>query len=60
MWGLLKNRRVWMGAAVVAILVAIALWPRAIAVEVGQVTRGSMAVTVDEEGETRVRDRFVV
>ena len=60
MWRLLKNRRVWMAAAVVAGLVAIAMWPRAIAVEVAPVTRGSMAVTVDEEGETRVRDRFVV
>ena len=60
MWRLLMNRRVWMATAVVVILLAIALWPQAVAVEVGAVTRGPLAVTVDEEGETRVHDRFVV
>src|SRR6185503_6732996 len=29
-------------------------------VEVGRVERGGLSVTVDEEGETRVRDRYVV
>src|SRR5262249_47678463 len=47
-------------AAVVGGLLAVALWPRAVQVEVGQVTRGPLVVTVDEEGVTRVRDRFVV
>lgn len=38
------------------------LWwrPAAVEVEVATVERGAMQVTVDEEGETRVRDRFVV
>jgi len=57
---LLANRRVLGGIAVVGVLVAIALWPRAIPVDSATVTRGSLVVTIDEEGRTRVRDRFVV
>ena len=38
------------------------LWfrPAAVRVETAVATRGTLQVTVDEEGETRVRDRFVV
>lgn len=43
-----------------AVLLVVALWPEATEVEVGSVTRGAMAVTVDGEGETRVHHRFVV
>jgi HlyD family secretion protein len=57
---LLLNRRVWISAAVIAALLAIALWPTAVAVDVGVVSRGPLIVTVDDEGMTRVRDRFVV
>jgi HlyD family secretion protein len=45
---------------VVAGLTAMALWPDRVDVEVVVVARGPMDVTIDEEGETRVRDRFVV
>jgi HlyD family secretion protein len=41
-------------------LVWLLLRPTAITVNVAAVTRGPMQVTVDEEGETRVRDRYVV
>ena len=34
--------------------------PSAIEVDVARVARGPMQVTIDEEGETRVRERFVV
>jgi HlyD family secretion protein len=57
---LLFNRRVLISAAVIAGLLALALWPRAVAVEIGTVMRGALVVTVDDEGMTRVRDRFVV
>jgi HlyD family secretion protein len=60
MWRLLTNRRVLQVTAVVVVLLAIALWPQAVAVEVGAVARGSLVVTIDEEGETRVHHRFVV
>jgi HlyD family secretion protein len=48
------------GAAVLVLLGWWALRPAAVAVELGAVTRGPLEVTVDEEGETRVRQRFVV
>ncbi len=57
---LLLNRRILTAAAVIAGLLAIALWPRATTVEAGAVSRGALVVTVDEEGTTRVRDRFIV
>ncbi len=47
------------GFALVA-LITIGLWPQPIPVEVAAVTRGSLAVTVDEEGMTRVKNRYVV
>ena len=34
--------------------------PRPQPVELAQVAKGALAVTVDEEGRTRVRDRYVV
>ena len=37
-----------------------AFWPSATEVDVATVERGPMQVTIDEEGETRVRERFVV
>ena len=57
---LLTNRRVWLSAAVVAVLLAVALWPTTMTVEVATVSRGPLVVTVDEEGQTRVRHRYVV
>ena len=57
---LLFNRRVLISVAVVGGLLAVALWPTTAPVELGAVSRGPLMVTVDEEGMTRVRDRFVV
>src|SRR6187401_968631 len=57
---LLFSRRVLISALVVGGLLAVALWPKTVAVELGVVSRGPLLVTVDEEGMTRVRDRFVV
>ncbi len=37
-----------------------ALRPPAVPIEAGSVTRGPLQLTVDEEGETRVRQRFVL
>jgi HlyD family secretion protein len=45
---------------VVGGLVVASLWPERIEVEVAQVAHGPMDVTIDEEGETRVRERFTV
>ena len=45
---------------VIATIAVIALRPAATEVDVATVVRGRLQVTVDEDGETRVRDRFVV
>ena len=57
---LLKNRSVWLGIIIVAVLLAVALWPQRVAVDVATISRGPLVVTIDEEGETRVHHRFVV
>jgi HlyD family secretion protein len=57
---LLTNRRVLGLAALVVGLIAVVMWPTTFAVDVASVARGSLVVTVDEEGVTRVRDRFIV
>jgi HlyD family secretion protein len=45
--------------AVVSMIVFL-LTPSPLRVEAEQVTRGAMRVTVDQEGETRIHDRFVL
>ncbi len=60
MMRLLKNPRLIASVLVVAGILAVALWPKAVEVDVVRVERGPMRVTIDEEGETRVRERFVV
>jgi HlyD family secretion protein len=57
---LLKDRRVLLSAAAAGGLLLVALWPTAVEVDVATVTRGPLAVTIDEEGRTRVRERFVI
>jgi HlyD family secretion protein len=56
------RRRVWWiaGGVVLAVLMALALRPRGVAVETATVEIGPLEVTLDEEGMTRVRERFVV
>lgn len=48
------------GAAVAGALLAVALWPDTIDVDAAAAQQSAMQVTIDEEGETRVRERFVV
>jgi HlyD family secretion protein len=56
----LRNPKLVGAAALVAALLAVALWPSAIPVDTARVARGPLRATIDEEGETRVRERFVV
>lgn len=56
------RRVVLLAAAAVAVLLLLA-WaflPKAVAVETALVGRAPLQVTVEEEGETRIRDRYVV
>lgn len=55
-----RRRLPWFGGVLLVALILVGLWPRAIPVEVGRVTRGSLVVTVDEEGMTRVKHRHVI
>lgn len=56
----LRNPRLLAALALVLGLFAVALWPEKVPADVATVGRGPLLVTVDEEGETRVRERFVV
>src|SRR5690349_2576221 len=50
----------YLAVAVLVGLIVLGLWPRAVTVEVAAVSRGPLVVTVDEEGMTRVKNRYVV
>jgi HlyD family secretion protein len=56
----LRNRKLLATLAIVAALLAIGFWPSAVPVDLATVDRGPLRVSVDEEGETRVRERFVI
>ena len=57
----LKRRALWivLGMALAG-LIAWALLPAPVPVEIAQAEKGPLDVTVDEDGEVRARDRFVV
>jgi HlyD family secretion protein len=56
-----RRRIMWSGLGIGLIVLAWTIWlPSAIPVQTSKTVHGSMRVTVDEEGETRARDRFVV
>ena len=48
------------GAAAAAAFLAWAFAPRPVEVEVAAVTQGHFETTIDEDGKTRLRDRYVV
>jgi HlyD family secretion protein len=41
-------------------LAALAFMPKAVEIDAGQVVRGGMRLTVDDDGETRVRERYTL
>lgn len=55
-------KKILMFAIPAALIVAFALGlrPNPVPVDLAPVARGALRVTLDEEGETRIRDRFVV
>jgi HlyD family secretion protein len=56
----LRNRKLLAIGGFVALLLVVALWPASVPVDLARVEAGTLLVTVEEEGETRVRDRFLV
>lgn len=57
-----KKRRwiPYVGAALLIAAIVGGLWPKPLPVETTKVATGVLRATVDEEGKTRIRDRFIV
>lgn len=55
-----RRRLPLFGGVFLVALIVIGLWPRPVPVEVAAVARGPLVVTVEEEGMTRVKNRYVV
>jgi HlyD family secretion protein len=54
------RRLPWLGGALLAALIVVGLWPKPLPAEVAVVARGDLVVTVNEEGMTRVKNRYVI
>jgi len=50
----------WLGAVVLLAAIVIGLRPKPIPVETGRVSEGTLRATVNEEGRTRIRQRYTV
>lgn len=50
----------WLGAAVLLMLILIGFMPRPTPVEITRVTQGKLRATVNEEGKTRIKQRYVI
>lgn len=48
------------GAVLLVAIIVAGLWPRPIQVETARVARGTLQVSVNEEGKTRIKQRYVV
>ncbi len=61
-WGQRHPRRwiPYLGAVLLVGLIVAGLWPRPVPVEMARVTVGPMRASVNEEGKTRIKQRYVV
>ena len=50
----------WVGGGLLAVLIIIGLWPKPLPVEIATAVRGPLRVTVNEEGMTRLKHRYMV
>ena len=50
----------WIGLLVLAALIVAGLWPRPMPVEAAAIGAGALRSTVNEEGKTRIRQRYVI
>ena len=58
-----RHTRRWLpyaGAVVLVALITAGLWPRPLPVETARTAVGSLRATVNEEGKTRIKQRYVV
>lgn len=56
----LQRAIIWIGAIAFGLLLIAGFWPRAQPAEMAAVKRGPLEVTVDEEGMTRVKNRYTI
>ena len=59
-WRRIRRWIPWLGAAVLVALLAFGLSPRPAPIETGRVSTGPLRTSVNEEGKTRIRQRYVV
>lgn len=57
---LLRSTLYLLLAAGAAAAIAWSFWPQPVPVELAAIGRGSLRVTVDEDGKTRIKERYVV
>src|SRR6184192_3238379 len=58
-----RHSRRWLpyvGGVVIVGAIVVGLWPQPVPVETARATVGSLRATVNEEGKTRIKQRFVV
>src|SRR5437763_17176379 len=60
-----QNRRTrrwlpYVGAIVIVAALVIGLWPQPVPVETASATVGTLRATVNEEGKTRIKQRYVI
>ncbi len=58
-----RHTRRWLpyaGAVVLLALIVAGLWPKPAPVETARATRGTLRATVNEEGKTRIKQRYLI
>ncbi len=50
----------WVGALLLISFIVAGLWPKPHPAEIAAVSRGSLVVTIEEEGMTRVKNRYTI
>lgn len=60
-WRLLRRALLWGGAMIaMGIVVTLSIRPRALLVDIANVSIGPLDVRVEEDGQTRIREKYVV
>lgn len=50
----------WFGAVLLVALIIVGLWPKPVAVEIARAAVGPLRSTVNEEGKTRIKQRYLI
>jgi HlyD family secretion protein len=55
-----QRRFPWIAGGALVVLIVVGLWPKPVPVETAPVARGNLRATVDDQGQTRVKNRYVI